>query len=382
MSKMQPGLALRSLITNEGVLELSLQEIETPAPAAHEIVVRVEASPINPSDLGLLLGPADPTRATRRGEGRHAVVSVPIAPELLGPFAARLGQSLPVGNEGAGIVVAAGSSPEAQALLGRTVGLVGGATYAQYRVAPAAMVLAFPPGVNPAEAGSWFVNPLTALGMVETMRREGHSALVHTAAASNLGQMLQKICLADGIALVNVVRRPEQEKLLRGIGARHVCDSSDPDFRAKLIDALAETGATLAFDATGGGPLAGEILAGMEAAQLRKATEYSRYGSAVHKQVYLYGRLDRRPTTVRAGEVGMAWSIGGWLLPPFLQKIGPDATRRLRDRVAAEIRTTFASHYSATISLVEALELDTLRAYARQATGEKFRIDPHKPLDD
>lgn len=382
MSKMQPGLALRSLITNEGVLELSLHEIETPAPAAHEIVVRVEASPINPSDLGLLLGPADPTRATRRGEGRHAVVSIPIAQELLGPFAARLGQSLPVGNEGAGIVVAAGSSPEAQALLGRTVGLVGGATYAQYRVAPAAMVLAFPPGVKPAEAGSWFVNPLTALGMVETMRREGHSALVHTAAASNLGQMLQKICLADGIALVNVVRRPEQEKLLRGIGAKHVCDSSDPGFRAKLIDALAETGATLAFDATGGGPLAGEILAGMEAAQLRQATEYSRYGSTVHKQVYLYGRLDRTPTTVRAGEVGMAWSIGGWLLPPFLQKIGPDATRRLRDRVAAEIRTTFASHYSATISLVEALELDTLRAYARQATGEKFRIDPHKSLDD
>lgn len=382
MSKLQPGLALRSLITNEGVLEISLQEIETPAPAAHEIVVRVEASPINPSDLGLLLGPADPTRATRRGEGRQAVVSIPIAPEQLGPFAARLGQSLPVGNEGAGIVVAAGSSPEAQALLGRTVGLVGGATYAQYRVAPAAMVLAFPPGVKPAEAGSWFVNPLTALGMVETMRREGHSALVHTAAASNLGQMLQKICLADGIALVNVVRRPEQEKLLRGIGARHVCDSSDPGFRAKLIDALAETGATLAFDATGGGPLAGEILAGMEAAQLRKATEYSRYGSAVHKQVYLYGRLDRTPTTVRAGEVGMAWGIGGWLLPPFLQKIGPDATRRLRDRVAAEIRTTFASHYSATISLVEALELETLHAYARQATGEKFRIDPHKSLDD
>jgi len=380
MSKTHTGLALRSLITTEGGLELSLQEIETPAPAAHEIVVRVEASPINPSDLGLLLGPADPARATRRGEGRHAVVSVPIAPELLGPFTARLGQSLPVGNEGAGIVVAAGTSPEAQSLLGRTVGLVGGATYAQYRVAPAAMVLAFPPGIEPAEAGSWFVNPLTALGMVETMRREGHTALVHTAAASNLGQMLQKICLADGIALVNIVRRPEQEALLRGIGAKYVCDSSDPDFRAKLIDVLVETGATLAFDATGGGTLAGEILAGMEAAQLRQATEYSRYGSTVHKQVYLYGRLDRTPTTVRAGEVGMAWGLGGWLLPPFLQKIGPDATKRLRDRVAAEIRTTFASHYSATISLVEALDLDTLRAYARQATGEKYRINPHKPM--
>ncbi len=382
MSQPHPltGLQLRSLITPDGALELSLQALETPAPAAHEIVVRVEASPINPSDLGLLLGPADPSQMTRSGSGKDAVVTAPIAPELLGAFAARLGQSLPVGNEGAGTVIAAGTSAEAQALLGRTVGLVGGASYSQYRVAPAAMVLAFPPGVQPAEAGSWFVNPLTALGMLETLRREGHKALVHTAAASNLGQMLQKICLADGIALVNIVRRPEQEKLLRGIGAKHVCDSSDPEFRAKLIDALAETGATLAFDATGGGALAGEILACMETAQLRAATEYSRYGSMIHKQVYLYGRLDRTPTTVRASEVGMAWGIAGWLLPPFLQKIGPEATKRLRDRVATEIRTTFASHYTATISLVEALELDTLRAYARQATGEKYLINPHKPL--
>jgi NADPH2:quinone reductase len=306
-------------------------------------------------------------------------VTAPIAPELLGSFTARLGQSLPVGNEGAGIVVEAGASPEARVLLGRTVGLVGGATYAQYRVAPAAMVLPFPEGIRPAEAASWFVNPLTALGMVETMRREGHKALVHTAAASNLGQMLQKICLADAIDLVNIVRRPDQEKILRGIGARHVCDSSDPAFRAKLIDALAETGATLAFDATGGGKLAGQILSCMEAAQLRQSTDYSRYGSTIHKQVYLYGRLDRTPT-VLSSDVGMAWGVGGWLLPPFLQKIGPEATGRLRDRVAAEIRTTFASHYTATISLVEALELETLRAYARQATGEKYLINPNKPL--
>ncbi len=383
MSQSHPrtGLQLRSLITPDGALELSLQALETPAPAAHEIVVRVEASPINPSDLGLLLGPADPSQMKRSGSGKNAVVTAPIAPELLRPFAARLGQSLPVGNEGAGTVIAAGTSAEAQALLGRTVGLVGGASYSQYRVAPAAMVLAFPPGVHPAEAGSWFVNPLTALGMLETLRREGHKALVHTAAASNLGQMLQKICLADGIALVNIVRRPEQEKLLRGIGAKHVCDSSDPEFRAKLIDALAETGATLAFDATGGGKLAGQILSCMEAAQLRQATDYSRYGSTIHKQVYLYGRLDRTPTML-GSDVGMAWGLGGWLLPPFLQKIGPEATKRLRDRVATEIRTTFASRYTATISLVEALELDTLRAYARQATGEKYLINPQKPLSE
>lgn len=378
-SEPRTGLELRSRITLEGRLELSLESVAVPAPAAHEIVVRVEASPLNPSDLGLLLGPADPTRAIRSGTGRDAVVTIPIEPALLGSYQARLGQSLPVGNEGAGVVVEAGTSAEAQALLGRTVGLVGGASYSQRRVLPAAAVLPFASGTKPAEAASWFVNPMTALGMVETMRREGHHALVHTAAASNLGQMLQKICLADGIALVNVVRRKEQAALLRGIGAKYVCDSSDPAFRTALVEAIAETGATLAFDATGGGALAGQILSAMESAQQRQATSYSRYGSMTHKQVYLYGRLDRTPTILPA-DAGMAWGVGGWLLPPFLGKIGPDATARMRDRVAAEIRTTFASHYSAEISLSEALDPDVLRAYARQATGEKFLIVPQKPL--
>lgn len=383
MAKSEPrtGLELRSLITREGLLELSLERVAIPEPAAHEIVVRIEASPINPSDLGLLLGPANPARAARRGSGADSVVTAPIEPALLRGFQARLGQSLPVGNEGAGVVVEAGASPEAQALLGRTVGLVGGAMYSQRRVVPAAAVLPFSPGTLPAEAASWFVNPLTALGMVETMRREGHTALVHTAAASNLGQMLQKICLADGIALVNIVRRPEQEAMLRGIGAKLVCNSGAADFRAKLVDALAESGATLAFDATGGGALAGQILSAMEAAQLRKATDYSRYGSTTHKQVYLYGRLDRTPT-VLGSDVGMAWGIGGWLLPPFLGKAGPEVNARLRARVVAEIRTTFASHYSAQISLAEALDVDTLRAYARQATGEKYLINPQKPLSE
>ena len=381
MTKSDPrtGLELRSLISRDGRLELSLERVAIPAPAAHEIVVRVEASPINPSDLGLLLGPADPARAERLGRGPDSVVTAPIEPALLRPYQARLGQSLPVGNEGAGVVIEAGESPEARALVGRTVGLIGGAMYSQFRIVPAAAVLPFAPGTQPAEAASWFVNPLTALGMVETMRREGHSALVHTAAASNLGQMLQKVCLADGIALVNIVRRPEQEAVLRGIGAKLVCDSSASDFRTKLIDALAESGATLAFDATGGGALAGQILSAMEAAQLRKATDYSRYGSMTHKQVYLYGRLDRTPT-VLGSDVGMAWGIGGWLLPPFLGKAGPELNARLRARVAAEIRTTFASHYTAQISLAEALDLDTLRAYARQATGEKFLILPQKPI--
>lgn len=381
MAKSDPrtGLELRSRITGEGRLELSLERVTTPEPAAHEIVVRVEASPLNPSDLGLLLGPADPARAVRRGTGPDSVVTAPIEPALLGPYQARLGESLPVGNEGAGVVIDAGAAPEARALLGRTVGLIGGAMYSQFRVVPAAAVLPFGSDVQPADAASWFVNPLTALGMVETMRREGHSALVHTAAASNLGQMLQKICLADGIALVNIVRRPEQEALLRRLGAKLVCDSSAADFRTKLVDALAESGATLAFDATGGGALAGQILSAMEAAQLRTATSYSRYGSMTHKQVYQYGRLDRTPTVI-GHDVGMAWGIGGWLLPPFLGRAGAEVNARLRARVAAEIRTTFASHYTARISLAEALDPDTLRAYARQATGEKYLILPQKDL--
>ncbi len=372
------GLELRSRITRQGLLELSLERVTIPEPAAHEVLVRVEASPLNPSDLALLLGPADPARATRRGAGAEAVVTIPIEPALLAGVAARLDQSLPVGNEGAGVVVGAGASAEAQALVGRTVGLVGGASLSQWRVLPAAAILPFAPGTRPAEAASWFVNPMTALGMLETMRRERHTALVHTAAASNLGQMLQKLCLADGVPLVNVVRRPEQAALLRGIGAKHVCDSSEPDFRGQLVRALEETGATLAFDATGGGRLAGQILSAMEAALQRKAGDYSRYGTMTHKQVYLYGRLDRTPT-ILPGDAGMAWGVGGWLLPPFLARIGPEATARLRDRVVAGIRTTFASHYTAEISLFQTLDPDTLRACARQATGEKYLIVPWKP---
>ncbi|MEZ4334159.1 MAG: zinc-binding dehydrogenase [Myxococcota bacterium] len=374
----QESFELRSLITRERGLALSLVSVSPPAPAANEVVIRVEASPVNPSDLGLLLGPADPARAVARGSGTEAVLEIPLDPAQLGPVAARVGQSLPVGNEGAGTVIAAGSAPEAQALVGRTVGFVGGGSYARIRVLPAALVLPFPPGTKPATAASWFVNPMTALGMVETMQREGHSALVHTAAASNLGQMLLRLCRADGIPLVCVVRRGEQAALLRGLGATRVCDSSAPDFRTRLVDALAETGATLGFDATGGGPLAGQILSAMEAAQLRQASGFNRYGSPVHKQVYLYGRLDRSPTVLPT-DLGMAWGLGGWLLPPFLAKIGPEATGRLRERVAREIGTTFASRYAAEIPLAALLDPDRLRACARQATGEKLLINPQLP---
>ena len=369
------SLQLRSLVTKAGELQLSLAEIETPTPGPEEVLVRIEATPINPSDLGLLIGAADMSTAVQGGIAHSPTVMAKIPEGLMRAMAGRLDESMPVGNEGGGIVVAAGSSPAAQAMLGKTVGVLGGAMYAQYRCVRVSDCLVLADGTSPAEAASCFVNPLTALGMVATMRLEGHKALVHTAAASNLGQMLNKICLKDGVDLVNIVRNQEQASLLRDIGAKHVVDSSLPSFMDDLTQALVATGATLAFDAIGGGKLAGQILTCMEAAANLTAKVYSRYGSSVHKQVYIYGGLDMRPTEFGRG-FGMAWGVGGWLLTPFLQKIGGAEAQKLRDRVAAEIKTTFASHYSKVISLQQALQVDVINAYNRRATGEKYLINP------
>lgn len=371
------GLQLRSLVKPDGELEISLPSVATPDPAPDEVVVRIEATPINPSDIGLLFGAADLSTATVSGTPESPVVTARIPQQLMKGMAARLGQSLPVGNEGAGVVIAAGSSSAAQALLGRTVAVLGGAMYAQYRCIQVDQCLPLPPGATPAEGASCFVNPLTALGMVETMRLEGHKALVHTAAASNLGQMLNRICLKDGIDLVNIVRKPEQAALLKGGGARHVCDTSQPTFMEDLTQALVETGATIAFDATGGGKLGGHILSCMEAALSRTAKEYSRYGSTTHKQVYLYGGLDTSPTEFNRN-FGMAWGMGGWLLFPFLQRIGAAAAQTLKQRVAAELKTTFASSYSKEISLVEALQPQAIAVYGQRATGTKYLINPNK----
>ena len=368
-------LQLRSLITEHGQLELSLHEQPLPQPADDEVLVRVEAAPINPSDIGLLFGAADMAQLRVEGTAERPVLRAPVPHAAMKAMAGRLGQAMTCGNEGAGMVVGAGSTPAAQALLGRRVAAIGGGMYAQYRAVKPQACLPLPQGATAAQGASCFVNPLTALGMVETMRREGHSALVHTAAASNLGQMLNRICLQDGIALVHIVRKPEQAALLRREGASHVCDSSQPDFEARLTEALVDTGATLAFDATGGGTLAGQILACMEAALLRKATEYSRYGSPVHKQVYLYGMLDPGPTTLRRN-FGMAWGMGGWLLFAFLQHCDADTVRRLKQRVADELTTTFASHYSHEVSLPGMLAADAVAAYYRRATGEKFLVTP------
>jgi NADPH:quinone reductase-like Zn-dependent oxidoreductase len=363
---------LLSCVTSSGKLQLTIGETQIPAPADAEVVVRVEASPINPSDLGLLLGMADITNAQTVGVN-HVEADVPA--NILPALKARFDEAMPVGNEGGGVVVAAGDSPEAQALLGKTVGVLGGAMYSEYRTLHVSQCLVMHDGVTPAESASCFVNPLTSLGMVETMQREGFSALIHTAAASNLGQMLQKICIADDVALVNIVRKPEQAQLLRDIGATHVCDSSLPTFTEDLTNAIVATGAYLAFDATGGGELANQILVAMEAAANETATEYSRYGSSQEKQVYIYGGLERRPTTLTRS-YGLQWGVGGWLLTPFLQKIGRERAGELRQRVADEIKTTFASSYAQEVSLNQALDLDVLKSYALQATGKKFLINP------
>jgi NADPH:quinone reductase-like Zn-dependent oxidoreductase len=371
------GLQLRSLIKKSGELEITLVNVPISEPAADEVVVRIEATPINPSDLGLLVGAADMTTAKVAGTREAPIITAKVPEAAMRAMGGRLDESMPVGNEGAGVVIKTGSSEAAKALMGKTVAMIGGAMYAQFRTVKASECLVLPEGTTPAEGASCFVNPLTSLGMVETMRREGHKALVHTAAASNLGQMLNKICLKDGIALVNIVRNSQQAEILQKIGARYVVDSTSPTFINDLTNALAETGATLAFDAIGGGKLAGQILSAMEVAASRSAKVYSRYGSNVHKQVYIYGGLDTGPTELNR-TFGMTWGLGGWLLFQFLQKIGNAEAMRLRQRVVEELKTTFASHYTKEISLQEALQLPHFAVYAKRATGEKYLINPNK----
>jgi len=365
------GLQLRSLITADGRLELSLVDAPVVAPGPDEIVVRIEATPINPSDLGLLVGAAD--MATARVEGAVTVADVPA--QGLRAMAGRLGEAMPVGNEGAGVVVAAGEGAAAQALIGKTVAILGGEMYAQYRTLRADAALILPDDATAADGASCFVNPLTALCMVETMRAEGHKALVHTAAASNLGQMLNRLCLKDGVALVNIVRSEAQANILRELGAVHVVDSTSPDFMSDMTEALVTTGATLAFDAIGGGKLAGQILTAMEAAANRTATTYSRYGSSVHKQVYIYGMLDTRPTELTRA-FGLSWGVGGWLLTPRLAGLPAERRGALRQRVAAELKTTFASAYAGELSLKDVLKPEVIAVYNRRATGEKYLINP------
>ena len=373
-------LELRSHISAEGALELSLQRLGIPEPGPDEVLVEVQATPINPSDLGLLIGAADLATASGAGEGESRTLSAIVPQPFMRAMAPRVGQSMSVGNEGAGVVVKAGASPEARALLGKVVTMIGGGMYAQLRRIKVGDCMVLPEGAAAADGASCFVNPLTALAMVETMRAEAHKGLIHTAAASNLGQMLNRICLQDGVPLVNIVRSAEQAAVLNAIGATQVVNSTDPDFMAKLVAAVDRTGATLAFDALGGGKIAGQILTAIEAAASAKASAkagaYSRYGSTQFKQVYIYGGLDTSPTIFNRGGFGFSWSIGGFLLTPFLQKAGPEVNARLRRRVMDELKTTFASRYSHTISLSDVLKPEVVAEYNRKATGDKYLIDP------
>jgi NADPH:quinone reductase-like Zn-dependent oxidoreductase len=371
------GLQLRSLVRKDGELELSLLRVDVAQPGDDEVTIRVEATPINPSDIGLLTGLADMSAAKTSGAKENPVVTAPIAHNFMRALTGRVGQSLPVGNEGAGTVVKAGKNvPD---LLGKTVAVTGGAMYSQYRTARAADCLVVPPGATAKDGASSFVNPLTALGMVEAMRAEGHVAIVHTAAASNLGQMLVKLCLEEHVPLVNVVRKPDQATLLRGLGAKYVVDTSARAFFENLTNAVIETKATIAFDAIGGGELGSQILTAMEIAATKSMASYSRYGSTTPKQLYIYGMLDTSPTNL-ARSYGMSWSVGGFLITNFLQKIGPTRRAELHSRIAAGLRTTFASHYSHTISLAEALDLDVMSRYLKRETGQKYLINPNQGL--
>jgi len=370
---------IRSTVTDKGNIEISITKVDMPVPADDEVLIKVHAAPINPSDLGLLLSfAADLSNINVSGSGEGAVTSIKIHPALMGSMKPRLNQSMPVGNEGAGVIIDVGVN--AKALIGKTVGLAGGAMYSQYRCVPAASCLVMDDGTSPAEAASSFVNPLTALAFVETMRMENHTAMVHTAAASNLGQMLVKICKDDEIPLVNIVRKQEQVDILKNIGAEYVCNTSDSDFMENLVSALIATGATLGFDATGGGnngKLPGQILTAMEIAANKTAKEYSRYGSDTYKQVYIYGGLDQSPTILKRA-YGMSWGLGGWLLTPMIGKIGMEKFQKMRIRVAKEIKSTFSSSYGQEISFKEMLQPEIIKSYAKQATGKKYLVNPHK----
>ena len=371
------ALQLQSLIRDGGELEISLAAVEVPEPAADEVLVRIEATPINPSDLGLLFGAADMSTAVASGSAESQVVRAQVPGKAMKAMAGRLGKSMPVGNEGAGVVVKAGSSASAQSLLGKKVAMLGGAMYAQYRCINVEDCLQLPDDATPAEGASCFVNPMTVLGMVETMRREGHKAIVHAAAASNLGLMLNRICIKDEIPLVNIVRKQEQVDLLKAQGAKFVCNTESTDFLAELTDAIAATNATIAFDPIGGGKLAGQILTCMEAALNRDPKEYSRNGSTTHKQVYIYGMLNTSQTEI-VRNFGFSWGMGGWLLFNFLAKIGPIEKERLLQRVVSELKTTFASGYSREVSLSGALQLEAIKGYSKRSTGAKYLINPNK----
>lgn len=370
------SLAIRSRLDADGTLAITLESVAVRPPANDEVTIRVEAAPINPADLIPLLAGADPAAARFDGTAARPRVLAQLPAAALGVQAGRIGRSLHVGLEGAGLVIAAG--PGAQDLLGKRVAVLSmvEGLYAQHCTVPRHECAPLPDGVSPRQGAGLFCNPLTALAMVETLRQTGEQAMVHTAAASSLGQMLVRICAEDGVPLVNIVRRPEQAGLLRELGARHVCDSSQPAFAEDLHAALLATGATAAFDAVGGGMMAHDLLAAMERAAVERTGNYSPFGSSEAKHVYIYGGLDPSSTRLPRRGYGMTWHVSGWAMPPILTKAGQARTAELMARIASGITGTFASHYAKEISLAEALRPAAMRDYCRLATGRKFLINP------
>ena len=375
MTNMQSQL--RSIIHDDLTLEVSLIHEAIPVPGPEEVLVEIQAAPINPSDLLLLLGPVDPESIRIEKQSESPVVLGKIFEKARGMIDGRIGQSMVVGNEGAGLVVDAGKSDIAQALKGRMVGVFGGGMYTQYRCLNVNQCLPLLEGTTAEQGASCFVNPMTALGMVETMRMEGHTALVHTAAASNLGQMLNQVCLSDGIGLTNIVRSGQQVAMLEEQESVYTIDSSQENFQAELTKAITETGATLGFDAVGGGKLASQILNCMEMSEQSKMAGYSAYGSDIYKQIYIYGGLDMSPTTLNRS-FGLSWGVGGWLLMPFMMRAGQEIVSKMKERIATELTTTFASNYASKVSLTEALSWDTIIKSSKRATGEKILITPQK----
>lgn len=368
------GRQILSTLTADGAITAEIVPFTLPTPTGNQVVVRVEAAPINPSDLSMLFGPAD----IEQGEYSPGKVVARMAPNFAAMMRARHGLPLPMGVECAGTVIAAGDGAAAQAILGKRVSCVTRTAFATHAMTEAPMTIALPDDVTAAQGASTFVNPMTALGFVETMRRDGFSGIVHTAAASNLGRMLIRICAADGVPLVNIVRKPDQVALLRGLGAEHVLDSTAPDFQERLTDAIAATGAMAGFDAIGGGTMSSQILAAMERAALRANTDqaFTLYGSNVPKKVYIYGALDLGPTILDRS-LDFRWQLAAWLLPPFLASCEPEVARRLRARVLAELKTTFASHYEAQIDLDAMLSREAVLAYNARRSGEKYLLVPN-----
>lgn len=368
------GLQLRNRRTSDGEIELLLVDHPVQPPATDEVLIRVDATPINPSDLFGAVGAADVSLGRAGGDAGRPSLLIPL-PE--GPRQGPVGQTetaMPMGGEGAGVVVAAGA--EAQHLLGKTVATVNGQMHAQYVTVKAAACVPLQEGTSARDGAAAFVNPFTTLLMVEHARLDGHQAIIHTAAASNLGQMLVKLCQIEGMPLVNIVRRSDQVETLRALGAEHVLDSSTPSFQDDLVAALTATGATVAFDAIGGGAMAGDLLDAMEAAAIARGASVSRYGTTVDKNVYIYGRLDFSPV-VLGRDVGMRWGVAGWMSGQISQRLGAEKVTQLRARIPGELKTTFASEFTREVSLAEILKPDVLAAANRRATGEKFVILPH-----